>query len=74
MLKDDLTAFKFCLFAKDCEDLGKLLGVKYKYNFCPIGDQIKKVHGELKDKLKHHKANGLQNMMASYLYKLLPES
>ena len=74
MLKDDLTAFKFCLFAKGCEDLGKLLGTKEKYNFCSVGDQIKKVHEKLRKKLQHYKANGLQVMMASYLYELFPVS
>ena len=73
-LKDDLTAFKLCLFAKGCEDLGRLLGTKHNYNFCPVRDQIKKVHEKLRKKLRHYKADGLQVMMASYLYKLQPES
>ena len=73
MLKDDLTAFKFCLFAKSCEDLGRVLGTKYDYKFCSVGNQIKKVHEKLRKKLRHYKTDGLQVMMASYLYELLPE-
>ena len=33
MLKDDLTDFKFCLFAKSREDLDKVLGTKNSYLF-----------------------------------------